>query len=123
MSAVGVEVWLAAGYGLFLLMVAYGLDRLASRKAARSTREGAGGRAVEPWPDSEATRLMRGIACTIALLGALWPLTTMLEARTRAERVVLSVTTLLVGAGSWPLWSRLRHSPASFPEGDGDAHD
>jgi hypothetical protein len=41
-DAVAVEVWLAVGYGVFLLLVAYVLDLAARRTAARSSRGRAG---------------------------------------------------------------------------------
>ncbi|GAA3152916.1 hypothetical protein GCM10010466_49880 [Planomonospora alba] len=72
-------------------------------------------RSVDPWPASQAERLHRGIACTVALLGVLWPLATALGTRTAAERVVLAGTALLLAAASRPLWSHLHRAPADFP--------
>lgn len=172
-GSIGVGVWLAAGYGLVLLGVAFGLDLAARRTAVRSGSWRSGAftyhedhdawvcpedqwlwpqsfdpdnrvvryrasptvcnscpvketcttsehgreitRNVDPWPSSEAERFHRGVACTVAVLGVLWPLLSMLGDRTAAELVVLGVGTAAVAAGSWPLWAHLRRSPAGFP--------
>ncbi len=73
-------------------------------------------RHVDPWPAAEAERFHRGIACTVVVLGALWPLASMLGHRTSGELVVLAITVVVIAAGSWPLWSHLRRSPARFPD-------
>ncbi|WP_127129931.1 hypothetical protein [Georgenia sp. SYP-B2076] len=73
-------------------------------------------RNVDPWPSSEAERFHRGIACAVAVLGAVWPLGMMLGGRTSAELLVLAASLAVVALGSWPLWSHLRRSPAAFPD-------
>lgn len=173
MGHVDAAVWLAAGYGVFLLAAAFGVDRMARRAAARTAAWHQGGftyhadhdawlcpqdqwlwprsfdpdnrvlryraspavcnacpvkstctssdhgrqvnRNVDPWPASEAERFHRGIACTVAVLGLLWPTGMLLGARRPAEVLVLGVTVLLVAAGSLPLWTHLHRSPAGFP--------
>ncbi|MFC4062871.1 hypothetical protein ACFOWE_31655 [Planomonospora corallina] len=72
-------------------------------------------RSVDPWPASEAERFHRGIACTVALLGVLWPLAVALGDRTVTERAVLAGTAALLAAGSRPLWSHLRRTTVDFP--------
>ena len=69
-------------------------------------------RSVDPWPASEADRFHRGIACTIAVLGVLWPLAVTLSDRTWTERAVLAGVVLLIAAGR-PLWSHLRRTTAA----------
>jgi hypothetical protein len=73
-------------------------------------------RNVDPWPSSEAERFHRGVACTIVVLAAAWPLLTMLGDRTATELLLLGLTVVVVALGSLPLWSHLRRSPAGFPE-------
>ncbi|MCK6211138.1 hypothetical protein KZX45_11345 [Georgenia sp. EYE_87] len=73
-------------------------------------------RGVDPWPASEAERFHRGIACAVAVLGAVWPLGMMLDGGSAGELVVLGVALAVVAVGSWPLWSHLRRTPAAFPE-------
>ncbi|GGL15563.1 hypothetical protein GCM10014719_17020 [Planomonospora parontospora subsp. antibiotica] len=166
-------VWPAVAYGVFLLLVAFALDRLARRAAGRTSAWRSGAftyhadhdawicpqdqwlwphsfdpdnrvmryrarpavcnacpvkdactvsdagrevtRAVDPWPGSEAERFHRGIACTVALLGALWPLAVALGERAPAERAVLAGAAVLIAAGGLPLWSHLRRTAAAFP--------
>ncbi|MFC4062872.1 hypothetical protein ACFOWE_31660, partial [Planomonospora corallina] len=60
-------------------------------------------------------RFHRGIACTVALLGVLWPLAVALGDRTVTERAVLAGTAALLAAGSLPLWSHLRRTTVDFP--------
>ena len=173
MGGVGVVMWLSAGYGVALLLVAFGLDLLARRTATRTTAWRSGAftyhrdhdawlcpedqwlwpqsfdpenrvmryraspavcnacpvkatcttsehgreisRNVDPWPSSEAERFHRGIACAVAVLGALWPAAMMPGGRSPAELAVLGGAVLVVAGGSWPLWSHLRRSPAAFP--------
>lgn len=173
-DAVAGEVWLAAVYAPFLLLVAFSLDLVARRTASRSGAWRSGSfsyhedhdawvcpedqwlwpqsfdpdnrvmryraspsvcnacpvketcttsehgreitRNVDPWPSSEAERFHRGIACTVAVLGMLWPVLSMLGDRSGTELVLLAAVTVLVMVGSWPLWSHLRRSPAGFPE-------
>jgi hypothetical protein len=73
-------------------------------------------RGIDPWPSSEVERFHRGIACCLAVVAVLWPLATAATGRTAVELGLLGVTAVLVGVGSWPLWSHLRHTPAGFPE-------
>ncbi|MBG0740967.1 hypothetical protein IV500_16465 [Paeniglutamicibacter antarcticus] len=73
-------------------------------------------RNVDPWPSSEAERFHRGIACAVVVLGLAWPLATMIGNRSALELVVLAAAVLTIAAGSWPLWSHLRRSPAGFPD-------
>jgi hypothetical protein len=166
-------IWLAAGYGTLLLLVAFTLDRTARRASSRATGRRSGGftyhaghdawicpedqwlwphsfdpdnrvmryratpavcngcpvkdtcttsqvgrevtRNVDPWPASEAERFHRGIACTIALLGVLWPqATALLGEHTWIERAVLAGAAALLAAGGLPLWSHLRRTTAGF---------
>jgi len=73
-------------------------------------------RNVDPWPSSESERFHRGIACTLTVIAVLWPLLTLLGRRSAAEVAVLGVVVVVTAAGSWPLWSHLRRSPAGFPQ-------
>ncbi|WP_221934900.1 hypothetical protein [Georgenia yuyongxinii] len=174
MGDVGILVWLAAGYGIFLLAVAHGIDALARRTATRTTawRSGAftyhadhdawlcpedqwlwpqsfdpGNRVmryrgspavcnacpvkatctasehgreisrnVDPWPSSEAERFHRAVACTVVVLGAMWPAAMMIGGRSGPELLVLGAAVVVIAAGSWPLWSHLHRSPAGFPD-------
>lgn len=170
LNLVDIATWLAAGYGLVLLAIAYGIDNMA-RRAARSvegderegfvyheshdawlcpedqwlwphsfdpdnrvmryranpticnscpvkdtcTFSGAGReirRNLDPWPASEAARFHRGIACTVVVLGMVWPIATMLSGPPPSDMFVLATTTVIVAAASLPLWSHLRRSPA-----------
>jgi len=74
------------------------------------------GRNVDPWPNSEAERFHRGIACVVVGLGLVWPLAAMLQDRTALELTVLGAAAAAIALGSWPLWSHLRRSPAGFPD-------
>lgn len=74
------------------------------------------GRNVDPWPNSEAERFHRGIACVVVVLGLVWPLAAMLQDRTSLELAVLGAGAGAIALGSWPLWSHLRRSPAGFPD-------
>lgn len=174
MDEIGIAVWLAAGYGVVLLVVAYGLDLLARRTSSNTARWRSGAftyhedhdawicpedqwlwphsfdpenrvmryraspavcnacpvketctssthgreisRGVDPWPASEAERFHRGIACSVAVLGALWPAGMMLDGGSAGELTVLGAALAVVAVGSWPLWSHLRRSPAAFPD-------
>ena len=51
-DAVSVDVWLAVGYGMFLLLVAYGLDQAARRTASRSSRWRSGSFTYHPDHDA-----------------------------------------------------------------------
>ncbi|HSF27267.1 MAG TPA: hypothetical protein VLC50_07095 [Actinomycetes bacterium] len=73
-------------------------------------------RDFDPWPHSEAGRFHRGIACTVAALGAALPVATLFVERNPVDVLVLVVTVLLVGVASLPLVSHFRHSPAGFPD-------
>ena len=174
MAAIDPAVWFAIAYGVFLLLVAHILDRLARRTAARTNDWRSGGftyhedhdawvcpedqwlwpisfdpdnrvmryratptvcnsclvkdgcttsehgrqigRNVDPWPNSEAERFHRGIACVVVVLGLVWPLAAMLQDRTTLELTVLGAAAAAIALGSWPLWSHLRRSPAGFPD-------
>lgn len=69
-------------------------------------------RNLDPWPASEAARFHRGIACTVVVLGMVWPLSTMFTGPNPAEMFLLAAVTVVVAAGSLPLWSHLRRTPA-----------
>lgn len=174
MASIDPAVWFAVGYGVFLLLVAHVLDRLAQRTAARTNDWRSGGftyhedhdawmcpedqwlwpisfdpdnrvmryraaptvcnscpvketcttsehgrqvgRNVDPWPNSEAERFHRGIACVVVVLALVWPLAVMLQNRTILELTVLGGATAAIALGSWPLWSHLHRSPAGFPD-------
>jgi len=73
-------------------------------------------KAVDVWPASEAARFHRGIAVSVAALGALWPIGMALSGPSWAELGVLLTALLVVVVGSLPLWSHLRRSPALFPD-------
>lgn len=72
-------------------------------------------RNIDPWPSSEAERFHRGIACSVVVLGLVWPLATMLQHRTAVELVILGAASVAIALGSWPLWSHLWRSPTGFP--------
>ena len=74
------------------------------------------GRNIDPWPNSEAERFHRGIACVVVVLGLVWPLAAMFQGRTSLELTVLGAGAAAIALGSWPLWSHLRRSPAGFPD-------
>lgn len=74
-------------------------------------------RAVDTWPASETARFYRGIACTVAVLGMIWPIAMAFAAPTVTDAVVLLGATAALALASWPLWSHLRRSPSSFPDG------
>lgn len=74
-------------------------------------------RAVDPWPASEAARFHRGVACSVAVMGIIWPIAMAFTRPPLVELAVLLGVSLLVGIGGLPLFSHLRASPASFPEG------
>lgn len=174
MASIDPAVWFAVCYGIFLLLVAHVLDRLAQRTATRTNDWRSGGfsyhedhdawmcpedqwlwpmsfdpdnrvmryraaptvcnacpvketctpsdqgrqvvRNVDPWPNSEAERFHRGIACVVVVLALAWPLAVMFQGRTALELAVLSGASAAIALGSWPLWSHLRRSPAGFPD-------
>lgn len=174
MSAVELPAWLAGGYALVLLGVAYGIDLLARRahrandehqvrgfryhedhdawlcpedqwlwpqsfdpdnrvmryrgsptvcnscpvKDSCTTSEDGRelGRAVDAWPSSESARFHRGIACAVSVLALLFPVATLFAVDHWASQLLLLGAALVVGVGSLPLWSHLRHSRVD-PEG------
>lgn len=174
MASIDPAVWFAVCYGVFLLLVAHVLDRLAQRTATRTNDWRSGGftyhedhdawmcpedqwlwpisfdpdnrvmryraaptvcnscpvkqtcttsdngrqvgRNIDAWPNSEAERFHRGIACVVVVLALIWPLAVMLQNRTMPEMAVLGGATAAIALGSWPLWSHLRRSPAGFPD-------
>lgn len=175
MASVDVDVWLASGYCLLLVGLAYVIDGLAHRAAAAAEGGASGGftyhqdhdawkcpqdqwlwpqsfdpenrvmryrgspsicnacpvkdtctssasgrevqRAIDSWPASEAARFHRGIACTVVLLGLAWPVATAAADPGRTGLVVLGGAVVLALLISLPLWSHLRRSPVSVPEG------
>lgn len=74
-------------------------------------------RAVDPWPASEAARFHRGIACSVVGMGIIWPIGMAFARPPGVELAVLLGVSLLVAIGGLPLFSHLRASPASFPDG------
>ena len=74
-------------------------------------------RAVDPWPASEAARFHRGIACSVLVMGILWPIGMAFTRAPGVELAVLLGVSLLVALGGLPLFGHLRASPASFPDG------
>lgn len=74
-------------------------------------------RAVDVWPASEAARFHRGIACTVVVLGLVWPLALAVAGPGPGGLLVLGVATGLALLISVPLWSHLRHSAVHIPEG------
>jgi hypothetical protein len=74
-------------------------------------------RAVDAWPASEAARFHRWIACTVALLGLVWPLATIASGVDRPTLVVLGGAVALAVVTSLPLWSHLRRSVVELPPG------
>lgn len=72
-------------------------------------------RAVDPWPNSEAERFHRGVACTVAVLAVLWPLAFAATRRSGADVVVLVVVAVAAALAGLPLWSHLRRTPSAFP--------
>lgn len=175
MSAVGSEAWLAAGYCIALVGLAYVIDALARRAASVSEGGMSGGftyhqdhdawlcpedqwlwpqsfdpdnrvmryratpsicnacpvkdtcttsssgrevtRAVDSWPASEAARFHRGIACSVVILGLVWPLAVALSGPGRESLIVLAVSVGVALLISLPLWSHLRRSAVVIPEG------
>lgn len=175
--------YLAAGYGVILLVAAYGIDLMA-RRASRSleSRQNPGftyheshdawlcpedqwlwpqsfdpenrimryrgspsicnacpvkdtcttslsgrevRRTVDPWPASEAAKFHRGIACTVAGLGAIWPIATLLSGPGWADAMLLAAVTALILGGSAPLWLflvRTKTDPTGILERSADAN-
>lgn len=175
LASVDVEVWLASGYCLLLVGLAYAIDALARRAASVAEGGASGGfsyhqdhdawkcpedqwlwpqsfdpdnrvmryrgspvicnacpvkdtcttstsgrevqRAVDVWPASEAARFHRRIACTVVVLGLVWPVAMAVAGPGRGGLLVLGVAVGLALLLSLPLWSHLRHSPVHIPEG------
>lgn len=69
-------------------------------------------REVDPWPASEAARFHRGIACTVAGLALVWPVAVLLTLPGLTASLVLGTVIAVIIAGSYPLWSFLRGTPA-----------
>ncbi|MEZ5085015.1 MAG: hypothetical protein R2722_01770 [Tessaracoccus sp.] len=69
-------------------------------------------RAVDPWPASESARFHRGIACTVGVLGAAWPLAAAAATSDHTEAWVLIGTAFLAVVASLPLFAHLRRTPA-----------
>lgn len=74
-------------------------------------------RAVEAWPASEAAKFHRGIACAVVVLGLVWPLATAASGVSRSSLLVLGAAVLIGLSASLPLWTHLRRSAFSLPEG------
>jgi hypothetical protein len=91
--SIAISTALTAAYALFLILVAYGVELLARRATG-----------------SEAVRFHRVIACTVAALGALFPLATVATVRRSLDIVVLLLTGLLGLIAGVPLALRLRRS-------------
>lgn len=73
-------------------------------------------RAVDSWPASEAARFHRGIACTVVVLGLLWPISTALTGPGTDALLVLVAAVVVALLLSVPLWSHLRRNPVFIPE-------
>lgn len=174
-SAVGSEAWMAAGYSIALVGLAYVIESLARRAASVSEGGITGGftyhsdhdawkcpedqwlwpqsfdpdnrvmryrgtpsicnscpvrdscttshsgrevqRAVDSWPASEAARFHRSIACTVVLLGLVWPLAVALSGPGPDALLVLGAAVVGALLLSLPLWSHLRRSPIFIPQG------
>jgi hypothetical protein len=93
--SIAISTVLTIAYALFLILVAYGIELLA-RTAT----------------DSEAGRFHRVIACTVAALGALFPLATVATVRHSLDIVVLVSTGFVGIIAGVPLALRLRRSAA-----------
>ncbi len=175
LASVGVDVWLASGYCLLLVGLAYAIDALARRASSVAEGGASGGfryhedhdawtcpedqwlwpqsfdpdnrvmryrgspvvcnacpvkdtctssssgrevqRTVDAWPASEAARFHRAIACTVVVLGLVWPAALALAGPGRGGTIVLGVATAAALLISVPLWSHLRRSPIHLPEG------
>lgn len=174
-ASIGVEVWLAAGYSLGLVGLAYVIDGLARRASAVAEGGASGGfayhqnhdawlcpedqwlwpqsfdpdnrvmryrgtpsvcnacpvkdscttsssgreiaRPVDSWPASEAARFQRWLACTVVVLGLVWPIGVALTAPGPAALLVLGIAALVSLLLSAPLWAHLRRNPVFIPEG------
>lgn len=69
-------------------------------------------RQVDPWPASESARFHRGIACTVGVLSAVWPLAAAAATPDHLEAWVLIGVAVLAVAVTLPLFAHLRRTPA-----------
>lgn len=162
--------WVAAGYGVVLLLVAYGIDQFARRAQAAHEKQQQPGftyhadhdawqcpedqwlwpqsfdpenrvmryrgspticnscpvkdsctssddgremrRVIDVWPASESAKFHRGIACSVTVLAAAWPLVTTFTLDSAAVQLLLLAVTLVIVLAALPLWSHLRRTPA-----------
>lgn len=74
-------------------------------------------RAVDVWPASEAARFHRGIACAVVVMGLVWPLGVLATRPGREATIVLVGAMAVALVVSLPLWSHLRRSAVTLPEG------
>jgi hypothetical protein len=91
--SIAVSTALTAAYALFLTLVAHGIELLARRAT-----------------DSEAARFHRVIACTVATLGALFPLATVATVRRSPDIAFLLLVGSLGLIGGVQFVMRLRRS-------------
>ena len=138
--AIHPEVFLAAGYAVFLVCVSLGLDSLARHSHARSERYRIAGftyhhtndawicpedqlllrgrevvHAMDPWPHSEAGRFHRGISLAVVLIAGLVLAAETLRNHAPLELAVLGAVFLAVVLTAWHLHAVFRASPANFP--------
>ena len=73
-------------------------------------------RAVDSWPASEAARFHRGIACTVVVLGLVWPGAVALTRPGTPALLILGLSVLGAILISLPLWSHLRRTPVFVPQ-------
>ena len=73
-------------------------------------------REVDPWPYSEAGRFHRGIACVVAGLALLMPLSMLIGKHSAADVLVLVATAVIVVAADLPLARHLWTTPANAPD-------
>lgn len=69
-------------------------------------------RQVDPWPASESARFHRGLACTIGVLAAAWPLAAAAATPDHAQAWMLIGGSVLTVAATLPLFAHLRRTPA-----------
>lgn len=79
------------------------------------------GRAMDPWPHSEAGRFHRGISLSVVLVAALILAAELVRNHAPAELVVLGAALAATGAVAWHMHKAFRVSPANFPEGPAQA--
>lgn len=126
LQSIDPAVWLACGYALLLLIVAFVFDKAARALVGRSStlhhadENPDGGQprqqATAPWPASEAERFHRGIACAVVLVAIAWPTVMLFSGRTVPEVLVLALMIMIVASASSPLWRHLRETPTGFPD-------